>query len=1015
MTTICGNTMKNIAILSLLTIGSLTPCLGANISWNVSTGDWSVANNWSPAQKPTSVDTAYVTNAGTVHITTAGETCNVFNVAAQASNVKGTVSLEQGGDMTVLTTAYVGYWSSSVGIITQSSGNLSVKGDLDIGFSKTGTYYLVDGQLSASAENIGGNASGCSGYMYQSGGSNSCTGSSGFRVGGGGAVGHLELSGGLLVTRPPADYFLVGVQSGSDGTVIQTGGTNMVLGANIWSELSLGYLSSATGRYTLASGLLYVTNNTTTTPPISIGKAGLGIFTQSGGVFQVSTPGLVIGYATNGVGTYNLMGGTLVFTNLTNVFTVGSSGQGTLNIGNTTGAGLITQQVGKNSDLVVATTNATSGGTVRGWGSIAMTGNLKNNGQIVADGYGADRTLDLSGFTTVTNQLPNTTSNGWYAVNHGQLALPSGKWTAMQLDFNAASLAKSFCLILEGAGTLNIDSLMAYAGSDPKPYSSAGLCEIALAPADSDLAGSRIQFSDEPASVKYSASGTCSGATLKGKVTNVYGVERPLKDVTLEGRTLGTLDLGVFPEAPLGAFRLEVWGERDGKPISPINELVITRIEKPLYWGKDAPNSPFGGHFLSNARTVKAMKAAGVNWVRLLDTGMECTGWAWLEKKKGNWTFQDDKINNYRAAKIKVLGFLGSTPDWASCSTGLASSQAYLDKMYEPKDLVAFSNYVKVVVTHFKGSIDAYNIWNEPWLEGFWHKSYDPVSRKFDNGTPEEYAALSRAAAASAKACDPSVKLIGINSAPYGSYRMWGQQVFDADGYNCCDEVDYHFYSPTLCGYPDDPAAKAYQHSLEYMKKAPPPFKPVVMSEGNPTRGGNVPPNWIGKDDYTGLYKNTITWESKDDMFDLVDTTCRYVVSHLALNVKRVFLYSDHTYNNLLSAPTFPVLLGGDGYPHPALAAFSHMALLLEDRPFVKVVPLGKDVSAFLFEGRSGSVAVISGRKSGSCALKPVSGVVFTDLFGNPITGEAVYRGFVFYANSLLPVAGLEERLKGGK
>ena len=514
--------MKKTAILFLLMIGVHATCqAGANIGWNVSDGNWSVAGNWTPAQKPTNVDTAFITNAGTVHITTAGETCSVFNVAAQAANVKGTVSLEQGGDLTVLGKAWVGYWGTSVGIVTQSSGSLLVKDELEIGWSKTGTYYLVNGQLNAIAENIGGNSSSASGFMYQSGGSNTCTGASGIRVGSGGGVGRLELSGGVLFTRPPADYFLVGVQAYSDGTVIQTGGTNMIQGANIWSELSLGYLSSATGRYTLASGLLYVSNNATMTPPISIGKAGLGMFTQSGGVFQVSTPGLVIGSATNGIGTCNLMGGTLVFTNFTSTLTVGASGRGTLNIGNTTGAGLVTQQAGKNGDLVVATTNATSRGTVHGWGSIAMTGNLYNNGQIIADGYGSDRTLDLSHFATVTNQLVNTASNGWFAVNHGRLALPpiSVSVNAGQVDYgwgenahNAnITLVNSVCFSFTNvtSGGFVTNSLLATDRTD-LPKIPGGVVGVWQVDASASLAFSALKMTFRYDDARVSSSGLSS-------------------------------------------------------------------------------------------------------------------------------------------------------------------------------------------------------------------------------------------------------------------------------------------------------------------------------------------------------------------------------------------------------------------------------------------------------------------------------------------------------------------------
>ena len=76
-------------------------------------------------------------------------------------------------------------------------------------------------------------------------------------------------------------------------------------------------------------------------------------------------------------------------------------------------------------------------GTFRGWGTVQLGRTLTNNGRIIADGYGTDRTLDLSSFAqcvldnyptvrqpAVLNLIENTSDNGWFAQNHGELRLP---------------------------------------------------------------------------------------------------------------------------------------------------------------------------------------------------------------------------------------------------------------------------------------------------------------------------------------------------------------------------------------------------------------------------------------------------------------------------------------------------------------------------------------------------------------------------------------------------------------
>jgi RNA polymerase sigma factor (sigma-70 family) len=52
-----------------------------------------------------------------------------------------------------------------------------------------------------------------------------------------------------------------------------------------------------------------------------------------------------------------------------------------------------------------------SDGTLRGWGTINRTGTLVNNGAVVADGQGVDRTLNLSSFTAVQTDISASTAS----------------------------------------------------------------------------------------------------------------------------------------------------------------------------------------------------------------------------------------------------------------------------------------------------------------------------------------------------------------------------------------------------------------------------------------------------------------------------------------------------------------------------------------------------------------------------------------------------------------------------
>src|SRR5207302_1621630 len=61
------------------------------------------------------------------------------------------------------------------------------------------------------------------------------------------------------------------------------------------------------------------------------------------------------------------------------------------------------------------------------WGDVQLTGPLVNNGKVIADGFNTDRTLDLSHFSNVRNDIENPTeggTHGWIAKRGGALRLP---------------------------------------------------------------------------------------------------------------------------------------------------------------------------------------------------------------------------------------------------------------------------------------------------------------------------------------------------------------------------------------------------------------------------------------------------------------------------------------------------------------------------------------------------------------------------------------------------------------
>ncbi|HEY7119700.1 MAG TPA: sigma-70 family RNA polymerase sigma factor [Tepidisphaeraceae bacterium] len=168
-----------------------------------------------------------------------------------------------------------------------------------------------------------------------------------------------------------------------------------------------------------------------TSKQVLVGYQGAGVAAQSGGVHTADS--LYLGVMKGSRGRYALSGGGELRVTASpggpdspvHSVEIGGAGEGVLLLGDASSTGQITQGgVGAGVDMTVGATRS-SKGTLRGWGQVGLTGVLTNDGQVIADGYGQDRSLDLSSFATVTNSLVNTGNKGWYAVNQGRLDLPA--------------------------------------------------------------------------------------------------------------------------------------------------------------------------------------------------------------------------------------------------------------------------------------------------------------------------------------------------------------------------------------------------------------------------------------------------------------------------------------------------------------------------------------------------------------------------------------------------------------
>ncbi len=570
----------------------------------------------------------------------------------------------------------------------------------------------------------------------------------------------------------------------------------------------------------------------------------------------------------------------------------------------------------------------------------------------------------------------------WAGVLSGRTSLvkekelsPSREWKRCSFDFKASEFNTGCVLSFRTRGVAELDAFRV-APKGETEYRSRGECELAFTLPQSDASEARVQFHDEPALLQWKITGKSQGTEVRFKVENLY---RETKELPAASASSGTLNYDLFPNRPYGQFRIEGQVYRNGKAVSPVNEFIVTRVRRPVFWGKDAPESPFGTHLSQVSGTVAAVKAGGVNWCRIHDGSLQLTGWYFLEPAKGKWRFRDAEIALYRKWKMGIFGQLGTTPVWASWKgrTGEKHSD-YFDAFYVPVDHAEFARYVETVVGRYRNDIREWFIWNEPWLSGFFHRTYNHKTKTFDQ-IPEAgklFAELSKTAYLAAKKVNPEVLISGFNC---NVNPQWGRDVYKAGGYDFCDEVDYHHYG-ALSGGPGDSADKYWKNSFQGILEARGKIgKPVINSEASPNNGATTMANVRP---VSGLAKHSIVWRNQEEYNTSSETLVRFLTAHLTGGVKRVFLYSAHTAYNFSVGGSFQTLVGSDGYPLPELAAHSALALRIEGKKFQRYQKKG-DLLLAIFSDGSRTTAI---KLSGSNLTPAGDGIRAFDLYGNPLT-----------------------------
>jgi hypothetical protein len=195
----------------------------------------------------------------------------------------------------------------------------------------------------------------------------------------------------------------------------------------------------------------------------------------------------------------------------------------------------------------------------------------------------------------------------------------------------------------------------------------------------------------------------------------------------------------------------------------------------------------FGQHLMAKSGLTPQIP---VHAMRLWDSGTK-----WCEMDRGTSSNQydfsklDAYLSNASNLGADVTFAFGGTPNWATTGAypqSSATSQCSTSSWGSPPtDESYWTNFVTALVTHAKGKIHAYELWNEFDNPSFWSGSVDQLVR------------MSVDAAAIIHRIDPSALVLGP-SVDAGGFPVLTQYL-SALPTGTIDAVAYHSYTHGAC------------------------------------------------------------------------------------------------------------------------------------------------------------------------------------------------------------------------
>ncbi len=453
------------------------------------------------------------------------------------------------------------------------------------------------------------------------------------------------------------------------------------------------------------------------------------------------------------------------------------------------------------------------------------------------------------------------------------------------------------------------------------------------------------------------------------KSIDYYGKSAEIFNKEIRATPDSSQKLGfLHPSGSSGYFKIIADVKKNGRVLDS-SEMAIGILPKDM--PKPHADSPFGNHVRFNVVDLENARKLGISWLRMHPPlGSK---WAVVEKNRGQFVFHDRAIRLAKSLGFNILGSLDTTPRWASAVPSETDIQY---RAYPPKNMEDWGKYVYETVSHYKGIIDYWEVWNEPDSAGFLKLSglFDQMRR------PGVYADLLKVAYTEAKRANPDSIIVGGAGTGQPPTR-WVEEIFARGAYDYMDVLSYHFYTDGRPGDALDTPTSVYIGQLKALmrKYGKGSEKPIWESES-----GIMYPE--------SAYHNILqvspgySLSGKDAAAYIV----RNYVHLLASGVSKWFYYSAFV-GHRIDRTDATGFFEWDGSPRPLAIAYANLSWILGNAGFSRALELPGGVAGAEFRDENRTIKVLwvkgwSGDRKVDIAIPNTdsySSITVYDLMGN--------------------------------